>query len=104
MTLCTTGLPKGVILAHGNAWWNAVNVDSVVDTRRGDVTHAAAPLFHIGALNSFAVRNLVRGVVDPISRKPVPAGERGEVIEIVQTGPRNASGKPDKVGVRRLVS
>ncbi|WP_405093180.1 AMP-binding protein [Micromonospora sp. NBC_01392] len=57
----TTGLPKGVILTHGNAWWNAVNVDAMVDTRRGDVTHAAAPLFHIGALNSFTLRNLVRG-------------------------------------------
>ncbi|GAA4149882.1 long-chain fatty acid--CoA ligase [Actinomadura keratinilytica] len=57
----TTGLPKGVILTYGNAWWNSVNVDSVLDTRRGDVTYAAAPLFHIGALNSFALRTLVRG-------------------------------------------
>jgi fatty-acyl-CoA synthase len=57
----TTGLPKGVILTHGNAWWNSVNVDSVIDARRGDVTHAAAPLFHIGALNSFVLRTVVRG-------------------------------------------
>jgi fatty-acyl-CoA synthase len=24
----TTGLPKGVILTHGNIWWNSVNVDT----------------------------------------------------------------------------
>jgi fatty-acyl-CoA synthase len=57
----TTGLPKGVILTYGNVWWNAVNVDSRLDSRRGDVTYAAAPLFHIGALNSFALRMLARG-------------------------------------------
>jgi fatty-acyl-CoA synthase len=57
----TTGLPKGVILTHGNIWWNSINVDSRLDTRRGDVTHAAAPIFHVGALNSFLMRTLVRG-------------------------------------------
>ncbi|MGY2876439.1 fatty-acyl-CoA synthase [Marmoricola sp. URHA0025 HA25] len=57
----TTGLPKGVILTHGNAWWNSLNVELMVDSRIGDTTHVAAPLFHIGALNSFALRSLVRG-------------------------------------------
>ncbi|MFJ1709595.1 long-chain-fatty-acid--CoA ligase [Kitasatospora sp. NPDC088346] len=57
----TTGTPKGVVLTHGNAWWNSVNVELRLDTRRGDVTYAAAPLFHIGALNSFVLRTLVRG-------------------------------------------
>ncbi|MFE7313552.1 AMP-binding protein [Streptomyces sp. NPDC057555] len=57
----TTGAPKGVVLTHGNAWWNAVNVELRLDTRRGDTTYAAAPLFHIGALNSFALRTLTRG-------------------------------------------
>jgi fatty-acyl-CoA synthase len=57
----TTGTPKGVVLTHGNAWWNAVNVELRLDTRRGDVTYAAAPLFHIGALNSFVLRTLIRG-------------------------------------------
>ncbi|WP_369192201.1 AMP-binding protein [Streptomyces sp. R08] len=57
----TTGVPKGVVLTHGNVWWNAVNVEMVLDTRRNDVTYVAAPLFHIGALNSFAVRTLTRG-------------------------------------------
>jgi fatty-acyl-CoA synthase len=57
----TTGFPKGVVLTHGNVWWNSVNVDTMLDSRRGDVTYAAAPLFHIGALNSFTLRTLARG-------------------------------------------
>lgn len=39
----TTGRPKGVMLTHGNLWWNAVNVDSMVDTRSDDVNLAVAP-------------------------------------------------------------
>ncbi|MGP3911332.1 AMP-binding protein [Nonomuraea sp. 10N515B] len=70
----TTGLPKGVILTYGNAWWNAVNVDSVLDTRRGDVTYAGAPLFHIGALNSFALRALARGGTVLVRRAFDPVG------------------------------
>jgi fatty-acyl-CoA synthase len=50
-----------VVLTHGNAWWNAANVELRLDTRRGDVTYAAAPLFHIGALDSLALRTLTRG-------------------------------------------
>lgn len=57
----TTGTPKGVVLTHGNIWWNSVNVDTRLDTRRGDVTYASAPLFHVGALNSFVLRTIVRG-------------------------------------------
>jgi acyl-CoA synthetase (AMP-forming)/AMP-acid ligase II len=57
----TTGRPKGVILTHGNVWWNAVNVDSVVRTRKDDATLAAAPMFHIGGLNALTLRTLVRG-------------------------------------------
>lgn len=57
----TTGLPKGVQLSHGNLWWNSVNVDALVDTRRGDNNLAVAPLFHIGALNALTLRVLARG-------------------------------------------
>ncbi|MDX2954265.1 acyl-CoA synthetase [Streptomyces caniscabiei] len=64
----TTGTPKGVLLTHGNVWWNGVNVDLRLDTRRGDVTYAAAPLFHIGTLNSFVLRTLVRGGTVVVSR------------------------------------
>lgn len=57
----TTGLPKGVVLTHGNAWWNSLNVELMLDSRPGDTTHAAAPIFHVEALNSFVMRALVRG-------------------------------------------
>lgn len=57
----TTGRPKGVMLTHGNLWWNWVNVDSVVDTRFGDVSLAVAPLFHIGGFNAFTLRTITRG-------------------------------------------
>lgn len=75
----TTGLPKGVILTHGNIWWNSVNVDSRLDTRRGDVTHAAAPMFHIGALNSFVIRTLARGGTVVVRRGFDPAGFTADV-------------------------
>jgi fatty-acyl-CoA synthase len=57
----TTGQPKGVELSYGNIWWNSVNVDSLVDTRRGDTNLAVAPLFHIGGLNALTIRVMVRG-------------------------------------------
>ncbi|MEE2523644.1 long-chain fatty acid--CoA ligase [Pseudarthrobacter sp. J75] len=64
----TTGKPKGVQLTYGNLWWNSVNVDSLVDTRRGDVNLAVAPLFHIGALNALTIRVMVRGGVNVVRR------------------------------------
>lgn len=64
----TTGEPKGVQLTFGNLWWNSVNVDSLVDTRRGDVNLAVAPLFHIGALNALTLRLMVRGGVTIVRR------------------------------------
>lgn len=63
-------------------WWNSVNVDSRIDTRRGDVTHAAAPLFHIGALNSFVIRTLVRGGMVVVRRGFDPAGFIADVVDL----------------------
>ena len=57
----TTGKPKGVELTHGNLFWNSVNVDTLVDTRRGDTYLAVAPLFHIGGLNAEFLRVIIRG-------------------------------------------
>lgn len=76
----TTGLPKGVILTHGNIWWNSVNVDTLLDTRRGDVTHVAAPMFHVGALNSFVTRTLVRGGTVVVRRAFDPQGFLDDVV------------------------
>ncbi|QPK79108.1 AMP-binding protein [Corynebacterium lizhenjunii] len=65
----TTGLPKGAELTFGNLWWNSINVDSMVDTRPGDYSLATAPLFHVGALNSFAIRSFFRGNTLVVHRK-----------------------------------
>lgn len=64
----TTGVPKGVQLTFGNLWWNSVNVDSLVDTRRGDTNLAVAPLFHVGGLNALTIRVLVRGGTTVVRR------------------------------------
>lgn len=64
----TTGVPKGVQLTFGNIWWNAVNVDTSVDTRVGDMNLACAPMFHIGALNSFTIRAFERGNTTVVRR------------------------------------
>lgn len=69
----TTGLPKGVQLTFGNLWWNSMNVDTMVDTRPGDVTLATAPLFHVGALNSFVIRSFFRGNTVVVHRHFDPA-------------------------------
>ncbi|MDO4761628.1 MAG: AMP-binding protein [Corynebacterium sp.] len=76
----TTGLPKGVQLTFGNLWWNSINVDTMVDSRPGDVTLATAPLFHVGALNSFAIRALVRANTLLIHRHFDP----GRVLEDIE--------------------
>ncbi|KQR91157.1 MAG: AMP-binding protein [Microbacterium ginsengisoli] len=69
----STGKAKGVMLTHGNLWWNWVNVDSVVDTRFGDVSLAVAPLFHIGGFNALALRTITRGGTLVVRRSFVPA-------------------------------
>ncbi|WP_060882265.1 acyl-CoA synthetase [Streptomyces caniscabiei] len=77
----TTGRPKGVMLTHGNLWWNAVNVDAVVDTRSDDVNLALAPLFHIGGLNALTLRTLVRGGTVVLRRAFEPAQCLRDLVE-----------------------
>jgi len=77
----TTGRAKGVTLTHGNLWWNWVNVDSVVDTRVGDVSLAIAPLFHIGGLNAVTLRTLTRGGTVIVRRTFDPAQALRDLVE-----------------------
>jgi len=77
----TTGKAKGVMLTHGNLWWNWVNVDSVVDTRFGDVSLAVAPLFHIGGFNALALRTITRGGTLVVRRSFVPAQALQDLVE-----------------------
>ena len=77
----TTGTPKGVVLTYGNIWWNSINVDYRLDARRGDVTYASAPLFHVGALNSFVVRTIVRGGTVILRRTFDPAEFLADLVD-----------------------
>lgn len=77
----TTGRAKGVKLTHGNIWWSGINLDAVADTRRGDVNLAVAPLFHIGTLNTFTLRNLMRGGTTLIRRRFDPDQTLRDLVE-----------------------
>jgi fatty-acyl-CoA synthase len=58
----TTGVPKGAVLTHDNMLWNAINMLGAGPGIGGtDVTIAAAPLFHIGALGLSALPLLYAG-------------------------------------------
>lgn len=76
----TTGRAKGVMLTHGNLWWNWVNVDSVVDTRTGDVSLAVAPLFHIGGFNALSLRTITRGGTLVVRRSFDPAQALDDLV------------------------
>lgn len=57
----TTGLPKGAVLTHGNIIWNNVNANLAFGGNREDTQLVAAPLFHIGGLNSMTLSALQQG-------------------------------------------
>jgi fatty-acyl-CoA synthase len=78
----TTGRSKGVMLTHGNLWWNWVNVDTVVDTRVGDVCLVIAPLFHIGGLNALTLRTLARGGTVVVRRAFDPAQALDDLVSL----------------------
>ncbi|MHC1562950.1 acyl-CoA synthetase [Actinomycetospora sp. C-140] len=58
----TTGVPKGAVLTHDNMLWNAINMVTAGPGIGGtEVTIAAAPLFHIGALGLSALPLIYAG-------------------------------------------
>lgn len=48
----TTGLPKGVMLSHGNLTAMASNLLAHIDFREGDVLFHAAPMFHLADIGT----------------------------------------------------
>ncbi|MCP2170267.1 AMP-binding protein [Goodfellowiella coeruleoviolacea] len=56
-----TGLPRGVVLTHGNVTWNCVNVLVDVDMAGSEITLVAAPLQHGEALNMSCLPTLLKG-------------------------------------------
>ncbi len=71
----TTGRPKGAVLTHDNMLWNAVNMLSAgPGIASTDVTIAAAPLFHIGALGLSALPILYAGGTVVVVPSFDPAG------------------------------
>jgi fatty-acyl-CoA synthase len=57
----TSGRPKGVVLSHRNVVWNCFNVLVDIDLAGDEVTLAAAPLFHTGALNHTFIPTFTKG-------------------------------------------
>ncbi|MFT3800367.1 MAG: long-chain fatty acid--CoA ligase [Burkholderiaceae bacterium] len=57
----TTGRPKGVMLSHGNFWWNNANQMHAFDVLADDVALTVAPLFHMGGLNTIALVLMQKG-------------------------------------------
>jgi fatty-acyl-CoA synthase len=65
----TTGLPKGAVLTHGNAFWNTVNMQETADLTSQDVTLTALPHFHTGGIGLYLVPTLHQGGTVVIQRK-----------------------------------
>ncbi|MFI6577839.1 long-chain fatty acid--CoA ligase [Nocardiopsis sp. NPDC050513] len=77
----TTGRPKGVVLTHGNLWWNQLNVVSAVGFTPGETTYAAAPMFHIGGLNALTLHTLALGGRVVVRRSFDPAAALADLVE-----------------------
>ncbi len=82
----TTGHPKGVMLTHGNLWWNVLNMDSFMERRFDDVYLSVAPLFHIGTLNTFTLGAIARGATNVIRRTFDPAATLRDLTTLPVNG------------------
>ena len=91
----TTGMPKGVMLTHGNVTWNVVNLLSLVDFRNDDVTIAIAPFFRTGGTGVNVLPVLFKGgtVVIPETL------EADEVVRLLEQQRVTVGfGNPDLLG------
>ncbi len=68
----TTSAPKAVTLTHGNVTWNAIDVLTLADLRRDDVTVAIAPFFRVGGSGVNVLPVLLAGgtIVVPDDSQP----------------------------------
>jgi fatty-acyl-CoA synthase len=57
----TSGLPKGVMLTHGNVVWNVYNLLVDVDLGSAEIALVTAPLFHTAALNQVLFPTVLKG-------------------------------------------
>jgi acyl-CoA synthetase (AMP-forming)/AMP-acid ligase II len=75
----TTGVPKGIMLTHGNLTWNVFNLLSIIDIRADDVTIAVVPFFRTGGTGINVLPVLFKGgtVVIPASTEP------GEIFHLM---------------------
>ncbi len=64
----TTGLPKGVTLAHGAMLFSVINTAPSFRTSHDMVGLTVMPLFHIGGTNAFSVPGCYLGATNIIAR------------------------------------
>ncbi|MFT7243502.1 MAG: O-succinylbenzoate-CoA ligase [Candidatus Azotimanducaceae bacterium] len=72
----TTGLPKGVVHTHNTTMWALLTIGATCDIQDGDVSLAALPMFHVGALTPVTL-SVYRGATSIVMRdfNPVRAWE-----------------------------
>jgi long-chain acyl-CoA synthetase len=63
----TTGRPKGVMISHGNLYWNATTLAEMADIEPGDMSLLALPVSHLFGLIAAITGQVlgVRGVLLP---------------------------------------
>jgi fatty-acyl-CoA synthase len=68
----TTGVPKQIMLTHGNLIWNVINLLSSIDIRPDEATIAVVPFFRTGGTGINVLPVLFKGgtVVIPTSTAP----------------------------------
>jgi acyl-CoA synthetase (AMP-forming)/AMP-acid ligase II len=76
----TTGVPKGIMLTHGNVTWNVINLLSTVDIRALDVTIAVAPFFRTGGTGVNVLPVLFKGGTVVIPKNTAP----DEVFDLME--------------------